>query len=239
MRSRRPRARSGSRFSLRSRSARARQARRPLPLPSTPTCADDDDFFTRVRGRASWSAGRLPSSMFPSVDQGRDRHRRRYGEKGALLTRERTMDYYNIVSASIGFQLGAQSRSVIIVFVTRARRWHSFGGRTGGRSAWNASVAIVTVGAGGSIDRAASPAPSSASSSTTRADVQSDPGRLEDARASGADGQRRARERRGSFLPGPRAKKRARAMASSAAAALAGTRRRLGLGSSKPCVAPS
>ena len=35
-----------------------------------------------------------------------------YGE-GALLTRERTLDYYNLVSASIGFQLGAQARSVI------------------------------------------------------------------------------------------------------------------------------
>ena len=39
-----------------------------------------------------------------------------YGE-GALLTRGRTLEYYNTVSASIGFQLGAQARSVIIVFM--------------------------------------------------------------------------------------------------------------------------
>ena len=55
--------------------------------------------------------------MFPSVIKAGIGIGGEYGE-GALLTRERTVDYYNIVSGSIGFQLGAQSRSVIIVFMT-------------------------------------------------------------------------------------------------------------------------
>ena len=40
-----------------------------------------------------------------------------YGE-GALRIRGRTDGYYNIISASIGFQLGVQTRSVIIMFMT-------------------------------------------------------------------------------------------------------------------------
>ena len=55
------------------------------------------------------------------------------------------------ISASIGFQLGAQARSVIIMFMTpnRARRFQ----RTDGwKVGVDGSVAIVTVGAGGAID---------------------------------------------------------------------------------------
>jgi len=73
-----------------------------------------------------------------------------YGE-GALLTRERTTDYYNIVSASIGFQLGVQQRSVILVFMT-PEALQSFRNTKGWKVGVDASVAIVTVGAGGSID---------------------------------------------------------------------------------------
>jgi len=75
-----------------------------------------------------------------------------------LLTRERTVDYYNIVSASIGFQLGAQSRSVIIVFMT-PEALAGFRRTYGWKAGIDASVAIITVGAGGSIDtsRIASP----------------------------------------------------------------------------------
>ena len=40
-----------------------------------------------------------------------------YGE-GALLIRGRTAAYFNIVSASFGFQLGAQARSAIPMFMT-------------------------------------------------------------------------------------------------------------------------
>jgi lipid-binding SYLF domain-containing protein len=73
-----------------------------------------------------------------------------YGE-GALITRERTLDYYNTVSASIGFQLGAQARSVIIVFMTE-EALHGFRRVNGWKVGVDASVALVTVGVGGSID---------------------------------------------------------------------------------------
>jgi lipid-binding SYLF domain-containing protein len=73
-----------------------------------------------------------------------------YGE-GALRTRGRTDGYYNTVSASFGFQLGAQARSVIILFMTDdalARFRHTDGWKVG----VDGSVAVVTIGVGGSID---------------------------------------------------------------------------------------
>jgi lipid-binding SYLF domain-containing protein len=115
------------------------------------------NFFAEVRGARELINKSAAVLVFPTVIKAGIGIGGEYGE-GALLTRERTMDYYNIVSASIGFQLGAQARSVIIVFMTPEalagfRRTH------GWKVGVDASVAIVTVGAGGSIDtsRIASP----------------------------------------------------------------------------------
>jgi lipid-binding SYLF domain-containing protein len=73
-----------------------------------------------------------------------------YGE-GALRIRGRTAGYYNTVSASIGFQLGAQARSVIIMFMTE-QALARFNRTDGWKVGVDASVALVTVGASGSID---------------------------------------------------------------------------------------
>jgi lipid-binding SYLF domain-containing protein len=115
------------------------------------------DFFSRVRGARELVNRSAAVLVFPSVIKAGIGIGGEYGE-GALITREHTIDYYNIVSASIGFQLGAQSRSVIIVFVT-PEALASFRRTRGWKVGVDASVAIVTVGAGGSIDtsRIASP----------------------------------------------------------------------------------
>ena len=115
------------------------------------------DFFARVHGARELVNRSAAVLVFPTVIKAGVGIGGEYGE-GALLTRERTMDYYNIVSASIGFQLGAQARSVIIVFVT-PEALASFRRTHGWKVGVDASVAIITVGAGGSIDtsRIASP----------------------------------------------------------------------------------
>jgi lipid-binding SYLF domain-containing protein len=115
------------------------------------------EFFSRVRGARELVAKSAAVLVFPSVIKAGIGIGGEYGE-GALLTRDRTIDYYNIVSASIGFQLGAQARSVIIVFMT-PEALSSFRRTYGWRIGVDASVAIVTVGAGASIDttRIASP----------------------------------------------------------------------------------
>jgi lipid-binding SYLF domain-containing protein len=115
------------------------------------------DFFARVHGSRELVTRSAAVLVFPSVIKAGFGIGGEYGE-GALVTRERTIDYYNIVSASIGFQLGAQARTVIIVFIT-PEALASFRRTHGWKAGVDASVAIVTVGAGGSIDtnRIASP----------------------------------------------------------------------------------
>jgi lipid-binding SYLF domain-containing protein len=80
-----------------------------------------------------------------------------YGE-GALRIRGRTVAYFNTISASFGFQLGAQARSVIILFMSNDSL-DQFRSTDGWKVGVDGSVAVVTVGVGGSIDtnRIASP----------------------------------------------------------------------------------
>jgi len=73
-----------------------------------------------------------------------------YGE-GALRVGGKTAGYYNTVAGSVGFQLGAQARSVIIMFMTPGAL-AGFRRVDGWKVGVDGSVAIITVGAGGSID---------------------------------------------------------------------------------------
>ncbi len=73
-----------------------------------------------------------------------------YGE-GALLVDGKPLAYYNIASASIGFQLGAQARSQIVLFMTPASLT-KFRNSKGWKAGVDGSVALATLGAGGAID---------------------------------------------------------------------------------------
>ncbi len=73
-----------------------------------------------------------------------------YGE-GALRVAGRTAGYFNSISGSIGFQFGAQARSVVIMFMT-PEALAGFRRVDGWKVGVDGSVAIITVGAGGSID---------------------------------------------------------------------------------------
>jgi lipid-binding SYLF domain-containing protein len=73
-----------------------------------------------------------------------------YGE-GALLVGGKTVAYYNIAAASIGFQLGAQARAEIILFMND-KVLSEFRNSSGWKAGVDGSVALATLGAGGSID---------------------------------------------------------------------------------------
>ena len=73
-----------------------------------------------------------------------------YGE-GALRIDGKTVDYYSSASASIGLQLGAQNRTVIIVFLEQAAL-DQFRASTGWKAGVDGSVALVEWGAGASLD---------------------------------------------------------------------------------------
>jgi len=88
--------------------------------------------------------------VFPSVIKAGIGLGGEYGE-GILLNQQRVVGYYNLVSASFGFQLGVQQRSVIIMFMTQDAL-AGFEQRAGWKVGVDGSVAIITVGIGGSID---------------------------------------------------------------------------------------
>ena len=73
-----------------------------------------------------------------------------YGE-GALRIGGRTAGYYNTASASIGFQIGAQGRSVVILFMTKSAL-RNFRARDGWEIGVDGSVVLITVGAGAEVD---------------------------------------------------------------------------------------
>lgn len=88
--------------------------------------------------------------VFPDVVKGGIGIGGEYGE-GALLVDGRTIDYYNIASASVGFQLGVQVKSEILIFL-EPTALEDFRRSNGWEAGLDGSVALVTVGAGGEID---------------------------------------------------------------------------------------
>jgi lipid-binding SYLF domain-containing protein len=100
-----------------------------------------------ARDLANKAAGVL---VFPSVVKAGIGLGGEYGE-GLLIIRGRPGGYYNIISGSFGFQLGVQVRSVIIMFMTE-QALASFQRTYGWKAGVDGSIAIVTLGAAGSID---------------------------------------------------------------------------------------
>jgi lipid-binding SYLF domain-containing protein len=88
--------------------------------------------------------------VFPSVIKAGIGIGGEYGE-GALLVGGKTVAYYNIAAASIGFQLGAQARSQIVLFMTD-KALSEFRRSEGWQAGVDGSVALATLGAGGGID---------------------------------------------------------------------------------------
>lgn len=100
-----------------------------------------------ARELANKAAGIL---VFPSVVKAGIGIGGEYGE-GILLNQQRVEGYYNLISASFGFQLGVQERSVIIMFMTQDALL-GFEERAGWKIGVDGSVTIITVGVGGGID---------------------------------------------------------------------------------------
>jgi lipid-binding SYLF domain-containing protein len=75
-----------------------------------------------------------------------------YG-KGALRVRGEPGGYYSMASASVGLQAGAQSKAVVLLFMTQ-EAFNKFGQSKGWTAGVDASVAIIKVGVNGEIDTA-------------------------------------------------------------------------------------
>jgi lipid-binding SYLF domain-containing protein len=88
--------------------------------------------------------------VFPSVIKAGFGIGGEYGE-GALRINGRTVNYYNTAAASIGLQLGAQAKTVILLFMER-EALSGFQNSDGWEVGVDGSVALVTIGAGTAID---------------------------------------------------------------------------------------
>ncbi|MBE0631915.1 MAG: hypothetical protein IH603_20350 [Burkholderia vietnamiensis] len=77
---------------------------------------------------------------------------------GALRVGGATVGYYNTSSLSVGLQAGAQSKSVVFLFMTR-QALDEFRGSDGWAAGAGASVALVKMGANGAIDTTTATAP--------------------------------------------------------------------------------
>lgn len=88
--------------------------------------------------------------VFPSVYKAGVGVGGEYG-RGALRVGNRTAGYYSTAAASFGFQLGAQARSMVFMFMT-PQALQRFESSSGWDVGGDASVALVKTGAGGTID---------------------------------------------------------------------------------------
>ncbi|MEM5278139.1 YSC84-related protein [Cupriavidus taiwanensis] len=73
-----------------------------------------------------------------------------YGD-GALRSGAATRGYYRLVSGSVGWQIGAQSKSVILMFMTQDA-YDKFVRSSGWTVGVDATVALATIGANGVLD---------------------------------------------------------------------------------------
>ena len=108
------------------------------------------NFFKDVKGAKAYLKTAKGVLVFPSVYKAGFGIGGEYGE-GALRIRGKTIEYYSTVAGSFGFQLGAQKKTLILVF-TQKEALKSFRESNGWKAGVDGSVALVTVGIGGAID---------------------------------------------------------------------------------------
>jgi lipid-binding SYLF domain-containing protein len=73
-----------------------------------------------------------------------------YGE-GALRMDGKTVDYYSTAAASVGFKLGAQAKSIVVIF-TEESALKKFRESEGWKVGVDGSVALVDIGVGKAVD---------------------------------------------------------------------------------------
>jgi lipid-binding SYLF domain-containing protein len=107
-------------------------------------------FYEKVGPARELSAKAKGILIFPDVIKAGFGIGGEYGE-GALRINGKTVEYYNTAAASIGLQLGAQEKAVILLFLD-GKALDDFRKSDGWEAGVDGSVAVVEWGAGGSVD---------------------------------------------------------------------------------------
>lgn len=107
-------------------------------------------FMTQVRGSKEFIQDAKGILVFAGVLKAGIGIGGQYGE-GALRVHGKTIDYYKITSASVGFQLGAQVKDIVLVFLQDAAL-KKFQGSEGWQAGVDGAVVLLDKGAAASIN---------------------------------------------------------------------------------------
>jgi len=107
-------------------------------------------FYKDVKGAREFAGTAKGLLILPNVIKAGFIVGGEYGE-GALRIGGRTVDYYNIVAGSFGLQIGAQSKDIIIAFMTD-EALNAFRTSQGWEAGVDGNVALLDIGAGERID---------------------------------------------------------------------------------------
>ncbi len=116
-----------------------------------------EKFYEEVTGGKEFISESKGYLLFPRVIKAGLGIGGEHGE-GALRVGGRTVDYYSTTAGSVGFQLGVQQKTVLVVFMTN-NSLKKFRNSSGWKAGIDGSVALIKVGAGGSVDTANIKAP--------------------------------------------------------------------------------
>ena len=109
-----------------------------------------DRFVKEVKGAQEFLDAAKGVLIMPGVIQGGLVIGAEYGE-GALRIGGKTVAYYNVVSGSFGYQIGAQKKDIILVFMDDAVL-EKFRNSENWRAGVDAKITVVNVGADESLN---------------------------------------------------------------------------------------
>jgi lipid-binding SYLF domain-containing protein len=107
-------------------------------------------FYKQVKGAKEFEKASKGMLVMPNVVKGAFIIGGEYGE-GALRVGGKTVDYYNTISGSIGFQIGGQSKDIILLFMTD-EALKQFRASNGWEAGVDGNVALITIGGGERAD---------------------------------------------------------------------------------------
>jgi lipid-binding SYLF domain-containing protein len=108
------------------------------------------EAFRKIEGADAFLGIAKGVLVFPKVYKAGIGVGGEYGE-GALRVGGKTVDYYSTAAASIGFQLGAQAKTIVVLF-TEESALKKFRESEGWKVGVDGSVALVDIGVGKTVD---------------------------------------------------------------------------------------
>jgi len=116
-----------------------------------------DRFYKQVKDAKDVVRQAKGMLVLPNVKKGALIVGGEYGQ-GAMRVGGKTVEYYSMISGSVGLQIGGQAKDIIIAFMT-SDALKKFRNSTGWEAGVDGNVALVTLGAGESTISAMSKDP--------------------------------------------------------------------------------